>query len=92
MGNFVVTFARGFGSGGKEIASKLADELGISCYENRILTLASQMSGVDEDIFKIMDEKMSAKGGVVNFLRGLPKAKGYITRNEKFKGNDKLFE
>ena len=27
MDNFVVTFARGFGSGGKEIASCLAKEL-----------------------------------------------------------------
>ena len=45
MGNYVVTFARGFGSGGKEIASRLAKELGIHCYENRILTLASQLSG-----------------------------------------------
>ena len=44
MENYVVTFARGFGTGGKEIASKLAKELGIHCYENRILTLASQMS------------------------------------------------
>ena len=48
MGNYVVTFARGFGSGGKEIASKLAKELGIHCYENRILTLASQLSGLSE--------------------------------------------
>ena len=48
MDNFVVTFARGFGTGGKEIASKLAAELGIHCYENRILTLASQMTGLDE--------------------------------------------
>ena len=41
MDNFVVTFARGFGTGGKAIASQLAKELGIHCYENRILTLAS---------------------------------------------------
>ena len=47
MDNFVVTFARGFGSGGKEIASCLAKELGIHCYENRILTRASQMIGVN---------------------------------------------
>ena len=33
MDNFVVTFARGFGTGGKEIASKLAADLGIHCYE-----------------------------------------------------------
>ena len=33
MDNFVVTFARGFGTGGKAIASQLAKELGIHCYE-----------------------------------------------------------
>ena len=33
MKRFVVTFARGFGSGGKEIASTLAHDLGIHCYE-----------------------------------------------------------
>ena len=33
MGNFVVTFARGFGTGGKEIASRLAKDLGIHCYK-----------------------------------------------------------
>ena len=31
MENFVVTFARGFGSGGKVIASMLAKDLGIHC-------------------------------------------------------------
>ena len=90
--HFVVTFARGFGSGGKEIASKLAKELGIHCYENRILTLASQMSGLDEEIFREVDEKIRNKGGFASFLRGLPKAKSYIARNEKFVSDDKLFE
>lgn len=90
--HFVVTFARGFGTGGKEIASKLAKELGIHCYENRILTLASQMSGLDEEIFREVDEKIRNKGGFASFLRGLPKAKSYIARNEKFVSDDKLFE
>ncbi|MBQ7158238.1 MAG: cytidylate kinase-like family protein [Treponema sp.] len=89
---FVVTFARGFGTGGKEIASKLAKDLGIHCYENRILTLASQMSGLDEEIFREVDEKIRNKGGFASFLRGLPKSKSYIARNEKFVSDDKLFE
>ena len=58
MDNFVVTFARGFGSGGKEIASCLAKELGIHCYENRILTLASQMAGEPEKDFAKSDEQL----------------------------------
>lgn len=91
MGNFVVTFARGFGTGGKEIASKLARELGIHCYENRILTLASQLSGLDEQLFQEVNEKIRSNGGFSSFLRGLPRAKNYIARNEKFISDDTLF-
>lgn len=92
MKNYVITFARGFGTGGKEIASKLAKELGISCYENRILTLASQLSGLDELLFKEVDEKIHTNGGFASFLRGLPRSRNYITRNEKFVSDDTLFE
>ena len=39
MDNLVITVARGFGSCGKRIAKQIADDLGIHCYENRILML-----------------------------------------------------
>lgn len=55
---YVISFVRGYGTGGKEIASKLAKKLGIHCYENRILTLASQMSGLDEKMFQEVNEKV----------------------------------
>ncbi len=92
MKRFVVTFARGFGSGGKEIASLLAHDLGIHCYENRILTLASQLSGLDENIFNAVNEKIRTNGGFSGFLKGLPRSKSYIAKNEKFVSDDKLFE
>lgn len=92
MDNFVVTFARGFGTGGKEIASKLAKDLGIHCYENRILTLASQMSGLDEQLFEEVNEKIRSNGSFASFLKGLPRSRHYITRNEKFVSDDALFE
>lgn len=92
MDCFVVTFARGFGTGGKEIASCLAEELGIHCYENRILTLASQMSGLDENLFQEVNEKVRKNGGFSSFLKGLPRANSYIARNEKFVSDDKLFD
>lgn len=92
MSNYVITFARGFGTGGKEIASKLAKELGIHCYENRILTLASQMSGLDEKLFDEVNEKVRTSGGFSSFLKGLPRSKQYISRNEKFVSDDTLFE
>lgn len=90
--NYIITVARGFGTGGKEIASKVAKELGIHCYENRILTLASQMSGLDEMLFTEVNEKMRDHGGISTFLDKLPRTRTYITRNEKFRSDDKLFD
>lgn len=92
MDKFIVTFARGFGTGGKAIASQLAKDLGIHCYENRILTLASQLSGLPENVFQEVNEKMRETGGFTSFLRGLSRSKHYITRNEKFVSDDRLFE
>ena len=92
MKKFVVTFARGFGSGGKEIASALAKDLGVHCYENRILTLASQLSGLNENLFNEVNEKIRKTGGFSFFFSGLPRSRNYISRNEKFVSDDKLFE
>lgn len=92
MENFIVTFARGFGTGGKEIASMLAKDLGIHCYENRILTLASQMSGLEEKLFLDINERIRNNGDFTGFLKGLPRSRQYIARNEKFVSDDRLFE
>ena len=56
--NFVITIARGFGSGGKEIAHAVAKQLGVNYYEHSILTLASHLSGVDRSLFAEADEKL----------------------------------
>ena len=42
MKNYVITIARGFGSGGKYIGTKLGERLGIPCYEREILAMASE--------------------------------------------------
>lgn len=59
MKNFVITVARGFGSGGRDIAAMLADELGVHSYDKRILTLASQYSGYPEHFFREADETLN---------------------------------
>ena len=58
MDNYVITIARGFGSGGKEIATKLGERLGIPMYERQLLVLASDKSGIDESLFVETDEKL----------------------------------
>ena len=61
MDNYVITIARGFGSGGKDIGTRLSKELGIPCYERQILTMASEKSGIDESLFVETDEKLRNK-------------------------------
>ena len=61
MTNYVITIARGFGSGGKQIAIKLSEELGIPCYDKQILEMASESSGIDEALFLEADEKIRGK-------------------------------
>ena len=74
MNNYTITVARGFGSGGKEVASKVAEKLKIHCYENRILTLASQLSGIDRQLFEEVNEKLhQKKKGFSALLKGLPR-------------------
>lgn len=91
MNHYVITVARGFGSGGKEIASKLANELGISCYENRILTLASQLSGLDEELFNEVNEKIRGKK-FSGLLRGLPRTIKPKPVDDEFVSDERLFE
>lgn len=91
MEQYVITIARGFGSGGKEIGSKLAKELGIACYENRILSLASQMSGLDEALFEEVNEKI--RGNKWNrLLKGIPRMKRPNPVHEEFISDERLFD
>lgn len=89
---FVVTVARGFGTGGKEIASRLAADLGIHCYENRILTLASEMSGVPEKEFMRANEKLIKSKGFAALLAGMTRTRNstYLAKKD-FSSNDRLF-
>lgn len=58
MDNFVITIARGFGSGGKQIGLALSKQLGIPCYESQILSMASNYSGINKNLFFQVDEKL----------------------------------
>lgn len=58
MDNFVITIARDFGSGGKQIGLALSKQLGIPCYESQILSMASNYSGINKDLFFQVDEKL----------------------------------
>lgn len=55
--NLIITIEREYGSGGRIIGKKLAEELGIHFYDDDILKLASEKSAVGEQFFRLADEK-----------------------------------
>ena len=85
--SYVVTIARGFGSGGKEIGVKLSQRLGIPCYEQQILRMASESSGISENLFNLADEKVDR----LTKLKGLPFNYVVEPSDKRFVSNNNLF-
>ena len=87
MKKFVITIAREYGSGGKQIGRLLAKELGVGYYDRELLRMASDDSGIDESLFANADEKFkrtllfkTARGAYTGEL--IPPDKGEFTSNE----------
>lgn len=56
MERFVVAVTRTCGSGGTTISKMLADDFGIDMYDRKLLRLASEDSGINEELFAKADE------------------------------------
>ena len=59
MEQFVIAIGRELGSGGKEIAEKVADRLGIKFYDKKLLEVAANENGLDTTVFENADERES---------------------------------
>ncbi len=57
----VITIARDFGAEGHEIGRMLADELGISLYDNELLVRASLRAGESLDKMAAYDERLAVE-------------------------------
>ena len=55
--NLVITIGRECGSSGRLIGQKLAEQMGVKCYDKELLALAAKNSGLCEELFKTHDEK-----------------------------------
>lgn len=88
MENFIVTIARGFGSGGKTIGEMLAKKLNVEYYDKDLIRMASDASGINEQLFGQSDEKLKSsifgkpsvyKGGVIS-----PSESGFTSEENLF--------
>ena len=57
MSNFVVTIAREYGSGGREVGLLLSERTGLKFYDKDLITMAAQKSGMSADALQKADEK-----------------------------------
>ena len=56
MSEYVITIARGFGSGGRTVGKMLAKKLDINHYDGELIQLASEESGINIELFGKADE------------------------------------
>lgn len=56
-GNYIITIGREYGSGGLEIGQKLAEKLGIKCYDKELINLVAEKKGFKKETLEKVDEK-----------------------------------
>lgn len=92
MGNFVITIARGYGSGGTYVARKLSDRLGgIPVYDSEILVRASEESGISEALMFKLNDKIKAGKALFADKEGVYKGVTYTPESKKYLSDENLF-
>ena len=56
MEKYTINIGRQLGSGGRLIGEKLAERLGIACYDKELILIASKESGLCREVFERADE------------------------------------
>ncbi len=90
MQNIVVTIARQYGSGGRMIGKMLSEELGIPFYDRQLLQLASDESGINEQLFANADENLK-KTALFKIAKRVYNGELITPDREDFVSNDNLF-
>ena len=82
----IINIGRQFGSGGKEIASRIGSELGIAVYDNELISKAAEESGFSKELFERSDEKRSVFSLLSVFgTDRFGSTQNYVGGNELFK-------
>lgn len=85
----IITISRQFGSGGREVGKKLAEELGVPFYDRELIELAAKESGIDLELFE-NEEYHTSRGlqllGAIGITLGSP-----ITSISEMSLNDRIF-
>ena len=76
----IITIGREYGSGGREIGRIVAEKLGISFYDKKIITLAAEKSGLSDEF--IASNEQRVRGGLMhNFAASAPYSGGFFSHH-----------
>lgn len=89
MDHYVITIARGYGSGGKTIGKMLSEKLDIPFYDRELLRMASDDSGIHERLFGQADERV--KPGLRKPFGRVYKGELLPPESDDFISDDNLF-
>lgn len=89
MKKIIITIGRQFGSGGRTIGKKLAEQLDLAYYDKELINLASKESGICGEFFEKADERNSGsllKALAMGFSmsHGLFQSKDYLSNESLF--------
>jgi cytidylate kinase len=87
---YVITIARGYGSGGRTIGKMLSERLEIPYYDRELLRLASDDSGINQNLFAKADEKLK-KTLLFKIAKNVYKGELIPPDSDDFVSNDNLF-
>lgn len=91
MGKYVITIARGYGSGGCAVATALSKKLGIPFYDEEILKMASDVSGISEEYFFQANEKINKGKISIMTSKGAYTGHLYDEKDKKYLSNENMF-
>ncbi|MBR1927820.1 MAG: cytidylate kinase-like family protein [Bacteroidales bacterium] len=82
----IINIGRQFGSGGKEVAERIGASLGITVYDNELITKAAEESGFSRELLQRSDEKRSVFSLFSFFgTDRFGSTRNYVGNNELFK-------
>lgn len=96
MKSTVVCIGRQYGSGGREIGQKLAERLGVTCYDKLLIQRAAREAGLTEAIVAEEDERPIGLGAMVSgnpFADSASLGKAFYSEEERvFAAESKVIE
>ncbi|MBE5040351.1 cytidylate kinase-like family protein [Ructibacterium gallinarum] len=88
--NKIITIARQFGSGGRDVAKKVSELMGTAFYDKELIAIAAKESGLSETLFDGIEEKPT-NSLLYSLVMGIQSGRGTYYRYGDVLNSDGIF-